>query len=90
MSSKYIIFQDNDLKGYLNDEGSAVVAVSNLAKAFINELKQKPSPSPMRVFTENVDNGIKIYSQVLGAFYNSSVSVESVIEYKEIQEIIQK
>ncbi len=88
MTSKYIIFQDGELKGYLNDEGSAKQAVSNLSKQLTEELSQTPVSRPCRVFTENLPMGVKIYTQLTGAIFDGSVVLKHTIEYKPIELIV--
>ena len=72
--AKYIIFLDGELKGYLNDEQCTKRAISDLADVLIDNYKKNTSGS-FRVFRENVDNGIKIYSQEIGNFFNGAVNL---------------
>lgn len=81
MPNKYIVFQDGELKGYLDDIDTAKRAVSDLAKHLVAGLKQSSST---RIFSEELDNGVKIYSQITGTFLNGSVILQHFLEYKEI------
>jgi len=75
--AKYIIFLNGELKGYLSDELSTKRAVSDLADKLIDELKKEG----IRVFRENVDNGIKIYTQEIGSFINGYVNLIHCINW---------
>jgi hypothetical protein len=72
--AKYIIFLDGELRGFLNDELSTKRAVSDLADKLIDNYKSNNSLN-IRVFRENIDNGIKIYSQETGSFFNGLVNL---------------
>lgn len=88
--ARYIIFLDGELKGYLNDESSTKKAVSNLADQLIEELKELPDSKDIRVFRENVDCGIKIYSQSTGVYFNGYVSLRHTITWKSLPEYKEK
>jgi hypothetical protein len=73
----YIIFLNGELKGYLNDELTTKRAVSDLADSLIIDLKN----DMIRVFRENVDNGIKIYTQEIGNVFNGYVNLVHSINW---------
>jgi hypothetical protein len=80
---KYIIFLDDNLKGYLDDEVSARKAITDLANSLIDNLKSEEN---MRVFQETVEQGINIYSQSLGKYINGPVYHCHKIEYRLLPE----
>jgi hypothetical protein len=80
--AKYIIFLNGELKGYLNDEPSTKRAVSDLADSLIIDLKN----DMIRVFRENVDNGIKIYTQEIGNIFNGYVNLVHSINWCTLPE----
>jgi hypothetical protein len=85
--AKYIIFLNGELKGYLNDESSTKRAVSDLADNLIEELKQNPESQKVRIFRENVDLGIKIYSQTAwGYVFDGLVTLQHTITWKCLPE----
>jgi hypothetical protein len=89
--AKYIIFLDGELKGYLNDESSTRRAVSDLADNLIEELKQLPASQKMRIFRENVEFGIKIYSQTTGGYiFDGLVTLQHTINWKPLPEYREK
>jgi len=79
--SIYIIFKDSEMKGFLQDERTARDAVSNLADILTEELK---NTEKVRVFRENTENGVSIYTQILGNYINGSVELKHTIEYRSI------
>lgn len=84
---KYIIFLDGELKGYLGDELTTKRAVSDLADHLIEELKMEPMSQNSRIFRENVDSGIKIYSQTTGGYvFDGFVTLRHTISWKPIPE----
>lgn len=85
--AKYIIFLDGELKGYLNEELDTKRAVSDLADCLIEKIKQLPIPSSIRIFRENVDFGIKIYSQTTGGYvFDGLVSLKHTITWQILPE----
>ena len=85
--AKYIIFLDGELKGYLNDENSTKRAVSDLADNLINELNEQPASQKLRIFRENVESGIKIYSQTTGGYvFDGLVTLQHTISWKSLPE----
>lgn len=85
--AKYIIFLDGELKGYLNDESSTKRAVSDLADHLIEEIKNMPISQNVRIFRENVDSGIKIYSQTTGGYLlDGFVTLRHTILWKSLPE----
>mgnify|MGYP003330923328 CR=1 FL=1 len=83
--TKFILFLDGEMKGYLNDEQTAKTAVSELADHLITSLKASGSEDS-RIFRENVESGIKIYSQALGTYFNGTVNIHHFITWKPIQQ----
>lgn len=77
--AKYIIFLNGELKGFLNDEHITKRAVSDLADHLIEILKND-NPDH-RVFRENIENGIKIYTQETGSFFNGYVNLIHTINW---------
>jgi hypothetical protein len=93
--SKYILFLNNEIKGYLNDEITTKKAVSALADKLIDDVnsgQDVPNRVPQRIFQEhevNKDKGeghVKIYSQTLGTFVNGYVSLQHTITWRKIEE----
>jgi len=68
----YIIFIDKDMKGYLPSEKHAMESIQNEAKKII-ESKRKEMREKGRVFLEETENGIRIYTQTLGVYLNGAV-----------------
>jgi hypothetical protein len=85
-NEQYIIFKDSEMKGYLKDENTARRAVSDLADHLIEELKTSSNVQEMRIFRENIDCGIKIYTQVMGQYINGTVVMQHVLTWKSIPE----
>jgi len=85
--AKYIIFLDGEMKGFLNDESSTKRAVSDLADHLIEMLKDLPTSQNLRIFRENVDFGIKIYSQSTGGYmFDGFVTLQHTILWKTLPE----
>jgi hypothetical protein len=84
--AKYIIFLDGELKGYLNDESSTKRAVSDLADRLIEEIKLIPASKDVRVYRENIESGINIYSQTTGTYFNGCVFLQHTITWKSLPE----
>ena len=83
--TKYIIFLDNEMKGYLDSEASAKRAVSDLADKLIEEAKVSPASHELRITRENFESGIRIYSQALSAYYfHGAVTLCHTITWKPI------
>lgn len=86
---KYIIFKNEELLGYLNSEEDAKTAISKLADTLITEIEEIPRSDHIRIFRENITNGIRIYSQLLGVYINGSVILQHTLTWKEISEYTQ-
>jgi len=85
--AKYIIFLDEELKGYLNDENSTKRAVSDLADNLIEDLKKNSNLQAVRIFRENLDSGIAIYSQTTGGYiFDGFVTLQHKITWKQLLE----
>lgn len=82
--SVYIILQDNEIKGYLNEEEEAKKAVQELTDVLVSSLYKSPSSSNVRISREHIKDGINVYSQVLGTIINGPVSLQHVIRWKAI------
>jgi len=82
-SDKYIIFVDSVMRGYLDDKNSAQLAVLELARKLVEE-KRKSSTEQVRVFTEDKDSGINIYTQILGSYINGAVTLSHVISWQAL------
>jgi hypothetical protein len=82
--SKIIIFKDGEIQGYLDNE-TDLKKVSAIADKLIEECKNR-SGTKVRVFKENIENGINIYCQSIGEYINGFVHLEHVICWKIIYE----
>jgi hypothetical protein len=82
--SKIIIFKDGEIQGYLDNELD-LKKVSEVSDKLIEECKNR-SGGKIRVFKENTEHGIKIYSQAVGEYFNGFVHLEHVIFWKIIHE----
>lgn len=82
--SKIIIFKDGEIQGYLDSE-TDLKGVSDISDRLIEECKNRLG-GRVRVFKENTEDGIKIYSQVVGDYFNGFVHLEHVIFWKTIHE----
>ncbi len=80
----YIIFKNTEMKGYLQDEKTARDVVSKWADQLTDELKETSGSMKVRVFRENTENGVKIYTQALGEYLNGAVVLKYVIEYLQL------
>jgi hypothetical protein len=78
-NSVYIIFIDGKLSGYVKDEKTARMTVFNTASSIVD--KKKQNNDKIKVYIENVENGINIYSQTVGAYINGFVNVENKIHW---------
>jgi hypothetical protein len=85
MSTIHIIFQNDEIKGYVMDEQTARKSVSELADTLIEELKNS-SVRDIKIFRENIDGGIKIYNQIQGLYINGAVILQHTLVYKPIPE----
>ena len=83
---QYIIFKDGEMMGYLTDKNTAKRTISDLADYLIEEIKRNSNMDEIRIFRENVDLGIKIYTQILGQYFNGAVVLQHNIIYKTIPE----
>jgi hypothetical protein len=81
--SKCIIFLDGEILGYLDDEIYAKKAVSDLADKLIENIKTTSSVN-QRISRENIDTGIKVYTQNIGTFMEGFVYLKHVITWKII------
>ena len=80
----FIIFQDSQLSGYLDDEKSAVQYISKLCDCLTESLKQTEK---IRIFKENISNGICIYVQQLGNYFNGAVELKHTVYYKQLEKL---
>lgn len=80
---KYIIFKDKEMLGYLESEEEARKAVNCVVRRIIAETKQN-STSEVRIFSENIDSGISIYSSSVGTIFNSPLSLIHTISYSSV------
>jgi hypothetical protein len=85
MANIHIIFQNDEIKGYVGDEQNAKRAVSELADYLIEELKNC-TQSRVKIFRENIENGVKIYNQAQGQYFNGTVILQHTLMYKPIPE----
>jgi hypothetical protein len=85
MTDKYIIFKNGEIQGYTSDEQSAKRSISDLANILIDELKEI-SQKDIRIFRENIDCGVKIYTQTQGQYINGSVILQHTLICKSIPE----
>jgi hypothetical protein len=80
MADVYIIFVDNKIEGYVNTEQEAINSMHNRA----DKIVEKKSKNNIRIFRENINKGIKIYSQELGNYFNGSLNLEHTIIWQKI------
>ena len=85
MENIYIIFQNNEITGYVKDEQNAKRSVSELADSLIQTLKESTLQN-VKIFRENIENGVKIYYQAQGQYFNGSVVLQHTLMYKPIPE----
>jgi hypothetical protein len=85
MSNIYIIFQNDEITGYVRDEQNAKKAISDRADSLIETLKDS-TPIKVKIFRENIENGVKIYYQSQGQYFNGSVVLQHTLMYKPIPE----
>jgi hypothetical protein len=85
MANIYIIFQNDEITGYVRDEQNAKKAISNLADSLIETLKDSTTIK-VKIFRENIENGIKIYYQSQGQYFNGAVVLQHTLMYKPIPE----
>lgn len=85
---KYILFKNNEMLGYLDSETEVKQAISDLADSIIANLSNSDTPTTekTRIFRENIESGINIYTQVLGAFINGAVYLQDVLYWKQISQ----
>lgn len=83
--TKYILFKNGEIEGFLSDENTVKRAVSDLADSLIEEEKRN-SLDKVRVYRENVEQGVRIYTQITGAYFDGTVSLKHVITWRPIQE----
>ncbi len=75
----YIIFIDKKMSGYVKTEEEAWENVHHTASLIV---KRKKEENPkLKVYTEETDNGLNIYSQSLGTYMNGLISQEHTIEW---------
>jgi hypothetical protein len=85
MANIYIIFQNEEITGYVRDEQNAKRTISDLADSLIESLKQS-TPLKVKIFRENIENGINVYYQSQGQYFNGSVVLQYTLLYKPIPE----
>ena len=85
MENIYIIFQNDEITGYVRDEQNAKRSVSELSDSLIQTLKESTVQN-VKIFCENIENGVKIYYQVQGQYFNGAVMLQHTLMYKPIPE----
>ena len=85
MENIYIIFQNDEITGYVRDEQNAKRSVSELSDSLIQTLKESTVQN-VKIFRENIENGVKIYYQVQGQYFNGTVTLQHTLMYKPIPE----
>lgn len=85
MANIYIIFQNDEITGYVRDEQNAKKAISDLADSLIETLKDSTTIK-VKIFRENIENGVKIYYQSQGQYFNGVVVLQHTLMYKPIPE----
>lgn len=85
MANIYIIFQNDEITGYVRDEQNAKKTVSELADSLIETFKET-TLQKVKIFRENIENGVKIYYQVQGQYFNGTVVLQHTLMYKPIPE----
>lgn len=85
MENIYIIFQNDEITGYVKNEQNAKRSVSELSDSLIQTLKESTVQN-VKIFRENIENGVKIYYQVQGQYFNGAVMLQHTLMYKPIPE----
>jgi hypothetical protein len=85
MENIYIIFQNDEITGYVKDEQNAKRSVSELSDTLIQTLKESTVQN-VKIFRENIENGVKIYYQAQGQYFNGAVVLQHTLMYKPIPE----
>ena len=85
MSDKYIIFLNDEMKGYLNSEAEAKSTVSDVADYLEGEEIKKNKQ--IKVFRQNIYCGINIYIEIIGQYYfDGGLVLKHTIKWKNISE----
>ena len=87
MTEKFIIFQNGDIKGYVENENIARQSVSELSDFLIEDFNSSKSTNT-RIFRENIEMGIRVYTQVQGQYFNGPVVLQHTLLYKSIPQYI--
>jgi len=85
MNSIYIIFLNDEIKGYLSDKTTTIQRVNSLSEKLTEEERQKYS-TQVRIVTEQKDGYINIYAQQLGRYIDGFVELKHTIKWKELTE----
>lgn len=83
MTDKFIIFQNGDIKGYVENENIAKQSISELSDFLIEDFNSSKSTNT-RIFRENIEMGIRVYTQVQGQYFNGTVVLQHTLLYKSI------
>lgn len=78
----FIIFINGEMKGYVDNLSSAETIICDEAKNIV--IQKKKQETNIRVFIENEDSKVKVYTQTLGNYINGSVILTNVLEWKRI------
>ena len=86
MTDKYIIFLNDEIKGYLNTEEETKKKVYELSD-YLENHELKVTNVPIRILKETIDNcGINIYTQIIGNYINGSLYLKHVIKWKCVKQ----
>lgn len=85
MNSIYIIFLNDEIKGYLSDKTTTIQRVVVLSEKLAEEERQKYT-TKVRIFTEQKDGYVNIYVQQLGRYIDGLVELKHTIKWKELTE----
>jgi hypothetical protein len=80
----YIILQDKEIIGYVDDENTAKLTILKIVDSLNTKLKELPD---IRVFQENILQGVNIYTQVLGQVFNGSIVQQHTVQWIRVEKI---
>jgi hypothetical protein len=81
--SKFIIFKDNVILGYVNTHERAVKIIDDQIKQLSNQLRSNKS----KILREDFDSGVRLFSQNLDTYLFPTLKLEYVLSYQELPEL---
>jgi hypothetical protein len=82
--SKYLIYENSEVKGFCDSKDEAKKAMNNLSKAILKAMNEKWKGT-YNIFTSVVDDEIRISKQYLGYIMDGGVYLDTVIKMKEVK-----